>query len=480
MRLAAAALLLLTPTANAADLLIDFAPGGPKVVRVEATLDGTPLGPLWEAAVGDLFQFFDHNRDGKLDKAECERLVAPTARRRPNVGEVPRNDFGFLGVLAFEGKAESVDRAAFAAALRAAGFSPVTVVTQAGRPENPALTVALFKHLDADGDGKLSASELRAARAALTPLDVNEDEWLSVPELLGRAVSGVQRNQPVARPTNGTAAPDWLVLQGDEAAAVKALLLRGGPKATTLTARDLAMADGAFKKLDANGDGKLDAAELTAWLRQPPDWTLTVALSGKLGRSRVTPHDTAMTPDGRQVTFTGDSGAATNARRRAALLDQFAKARSENASSFGVPDWPGQVPGRAFAAAYAKIAASSVTLEVTDRGRALFDWLDADGNGQLSPRELNAAAGRFPSVPISPSDVPRQVAYRAFCQGLPVPDPYGLVKEPRAPGPAWFVRMDRNRDGDVSLREFLGPLDLFRRLDADGDGLISAAESLKP
>jgi hypothetical protein len=45
--------------------------------------------------------------------------------------------------------------------------------------------------------------------------------------------------------------------------------------------------------------------------------------------------------------------------------------------------------------------------------------------------------------------------------------------------------MRRNRDGDVSRREFLGPLGQFDRLDRDEDGLISpdeaeAAEGSKP
>ena len=48
---------------------------------------------------------------------------------------------------------------------------------------------------------------------------------------------------------------------------------------------------------------------------------------------------------------------------------------------------------------------------------------------------------------------------------------------PTAELPAWFLKMDRNGDGDVSLREFLGPIELFRRLDRDGDGLISPAEA---
>jgi len=37
-------------------------------------------------------------------------------------------------------------------------------------------------------------------------------------------------------------------------------------------------------------------------------------------------------------------------------------------------------------------------------------------------------------------------------------------------GPAWFAKMDRNRDGDLSPREFIGPREVFRRLDVDGDG----------
>jgi hypothetical protein len=37
--------------------------------------------------------------------------------------------------------------------------------------------------------------------------------------------------------------------------------------------------------------------------------------------------------------------------------------------------------------------------------------------------------------------------------------------------------MDRNKDGDVSRREFLGPRERFERLDRDRDGLIDADEA---
>jgi hypothetical protein len=37
--------------------------------------------------------------------------------------------------------------------------------------------------------------------------------------------------------------------------------------------------------------------------------------------------------------------------------------------------------------------------------------------------------------------------------------------------------MDRNRDGEVSRREFLAPLDRFEKLDANRDGALSADEA---
>src|SRR5207247_3380300 len=52
-------------------------------------------------------------------------------------------------------------------------------------------------------------------------------------------------------------------------------------------------------------------------------------------------------------------------------------------------------------------------------------------------------------------------------------------KPERKEGPLWFRKMDRNRDGDVSRREFLGTEEQFRRIDADGDGLISVDEAMK-
>ncbi len=42
--------------------------------------------------------------------------------------------------------------------------------------------------------------------------------------------------------------------------------------------------------------------------------------------------------------------------------------------------------------------------------------------------------------------------------------------------PPWFLQMDRNNDGDISRREFLGKLELFEQWDTDHDGLLSVGE----
>jgi hypothetical protein len=52
-----------------------------------------------------------------------------------------------------------------------------------------------------------------------------------------------------------------------------------------------------------------------------------------------------------------------------------------------------------------------------------------------------------------------------------------LGKRPWHKGHLWFARMDNDRDGYVSRKEFLGTKEEFDAIDADGDGLISSAEA---
>jgi hypothetical protein len=49
--------------------------------------------------------------------------------------------------------------------------------------------------------------------------------------------------------------------------------------------------------------------------------------------------------------------------------------------------------------------------------------------------------------------------------------------KPGKGGPPWFRGMDRNNDGDIARSEFLGPADVFDKLDVNHDGLLDESEA---
>ena len=135
-----------------------------------------------------------------------------------------------------------------------------------------------------------------------------------------------------------------------------------------------------------------------------------------------------------------------------------------------------------------------MVLSVADQGRAIFAIVDLNRDRHLGIREIRDAVARVSSWDrngdgqIRSDEIPHHyqlsigrgqitaVGMNAFNAPRMMAPP---ADQAPAAGPSWFRKMDRNRDGDISRREFLGPRADFERLDRDHDGLIDAEEAAK-
>ena len=145
----------------------------------------------------------------------------------------------------------------------------------------------------------------------------------------------------------------------------------------------------------------------------------------------------------------------------------------------------------------ARARAACVTLVLEDHSRGLFDLLDVNRDGRLGMREARGAVKLLDRLGggkgyLTKADLPRsyQLTLRrgptggggqeaALAELYAGPEESGDEEGTGGAGPAWFRKMDRNRDGDVSRKEFLYSDELFRKIDTDGDGLISRKEAEK-
>ncbi|MEZ6063283.1 MAG: hypothetical protein R3C19_23290 [Planctomycetaceae bacterium] len=131
-------------------------------------------------------------------------------------------------------------------------------------------------------------------------------------------------------------------------------------------------------------------------------------------------------------------------------------------------------------------------LDVTNRGRDLFEIVDLDRSQSLSDREFAQAARRIPlwdsdgDGAVSQSEIP-QLFQLSFGPGQPefpglrFPGAAGRTVEQdsttRGSAPVWFTKLDRNSDGELVRREFPGTFDEFQKMDRNGDGFVDAAEA---
>ena len=158
----------------------------PILLRLHVRIDGQPYATSWQRYLDRLFVDLDRDGDGILSKAEAMRAPGAAFLRSFLQGglnlEAASNQAPFAQLdTNHDG---CVSRREFDAYYRQIDLGELCVTLVPDRSSSAALTNALFRMLDRDGDGKLSRDELRRASDTLRRVDYNEDEWITPEELL--------------------------------------------------------------------------------------------------------------------------------------------------------------------------------------------------------------------------------------------------------------------------------------------------------
>lgn len=443
----------------------------PVRVEIHLDLDGQDFVAFWNETFSRLFRFHDFDSDGQLDERELATVPAADALRHamangftPPTGASPR-----LADVDRDGD-QLVGERELAAFYRATGIGDVHVgigVLSASRRLREALT----ERLDRDRDGAISKDEWRRAADRLASLDRNDDELIGVGELVPGAVypgvAGTFRLTPGGPPAP-VSSPAIPVVTIPADVSDGAWAARLAERIPTLTPDALLAA--------------CDAAPATSWKISIPSpanergllRTTKLRLDGWVTPGKaIADHAAAKKSlEASFAKYTSRLANAKDAKPDEDDLDWLVARADRNRSGVLEPDEFSR-----WLAVQERVVRGHVLLSVFDAAEGLFEILDEDHDGGLSPREIGSAWSRLDDAGVTAGEtlgaesLPRVVLI-AVSQGYP----HGYRRDSLG-GPPWLRAMDRNRDGDVSRQEFVGTAEAFSRLDADRDGLIDVGEA---
>lgn len=314
--------------------------------------------------------------------------------------------------------------------------------------------------LDQDRDGQLSSAEIDGARAQLVECDRNEDDSVTLAEInrkLGKDANAADGWTPPRLLVSLNADTEWSALAHDleQVYPLETDGDAGAHPGRTRLARQLGIAESA------------------AWTPQDLQKLLSaladVTVQVHFGPSGDQPAGVAITA------INGELGTAEE------VLGTSKDVITLDLDGFYVE----------ISAAPGGDTSGQVSCGAVVDGYPLMRHLDIDGDRRFTLREIREISDSLSQFDrdgdhrIDASEI-RTPIRLAVAQG---PNVHAMLEAPtvaalrakrrqRQEAPVWFTPMDANGDGDVTRGEFFGTDDQFRRLDADGDGLVSVAEAI--
>lgn len=296
----------------------------------------------------------------------------------------------------------------------------------------------VFDVLDRNRDGVVAAEELEKAVSSFQECDRNRDDIVAYTELAAVAADA-NRRKPIP----------------------------GGPGKLIFERSDLPELARALAKSDGTGSGKalpVDPTELVKLWDGEPDVVLAVAFN---------------TADPSRSTLT------VNHLSQSLNEASVAVVTHGNTVTLTVEGTP-----VAFSAIQ-RDPSDQVSVGAVIDGYPILPVIDPDDDGRFTIREMRSLVERLRAfdrnqdgrLTVEENPSPLRVC---FGLGPLVHNELADIRSVNRPakgattaGPEWFVRMDRNRDNDLTRNEFPGTDEQFAAMDADNDALISVDEAVR-
>jgi len=427
-------------------------PAKDKTLRLQLSIRATDQPPeqAHDAFLNRLFAFFDRDGNNSLSADEAARVFSlPSAAGRNIVMDFANLDADD------DGKGSLAEFKTF---YYRAGFIPIVAIFTATGADMARANAALFQRLDRDGDGKLSRAELVKAPHLLKTFDADGDEVLTIDELLVDAAQAEEVDKE-SMAANWSVTPTKNIPDGILSVAPGAVELRNVVAKTFDKNADEIRFPGGNLRVNAF------AVDPNVRLKASSEFYL-FPFKSALGDKKSL----------EQKVFEDDSSLAFLAPL-VPYADRDGDQRLSLAELEAILDLV--VMG----------VRSQIIVRITDEGASLLAALDENHDGRLDLQELKRAERILPKGQdaLARQDISRRLALavehgssaKMFGPLLIVGNakPVSAKKSASPTGPKWFQAMDHNSDGRLSPSEFLGPPEVFAKLDGDGDGFIDVKES---